>query len=133
MPNLTVTNLNLGSVILKDGEFRDDFLTFTGAATVLAGTILARDSVSLKLVPYVKGGVANENGIPKAILTYDVVAAGAGDESIRDMVTGSVRKELLIIDADGDGTNIDNAVLDQLRDYSLVSIDVQELNILDNQ
>ena len=49
------------------------------------------------------------------------------------MVSGSVRAERLIIDADGDGSNVDAAVLDQLRDYSLVSIDVQELNTLDNQ
>ena len=133
MPNLTITNVDLGNVILKDGEFRDDLLTFAGAATVLEGTILARDSGTLKLVPFVKGGVTNENGVPKAVVTYDVVAAGAGDESIRDMVSGSVRAERLIIDADGDGSHVDAAVLDQLRDYSLISIDVQELNILDNQ
>jgi len=133
MPNLTITNVDLGNVILKDGEFRDDLLTFAGAATVLEGTILARDSASLKLVPFVKGGVTNENGIPKAVVTYDVVAAGAGDVSIRDMVSGSVRAERLIINADGDGSNVDAAVLDQLRDYSLISIGVQELNILDNQ
>ena len=80
MTNLTITNVDLGNVILKDGEFRDDLLTFAGAGTVVEGTILARDSVSLKLVPFVKGGVTNENGIPKAVLTYDVTAAGAGDE-----------------------------------------------------
>lgn len=133
MANLTITNVDIGSVILQDGQFRDDLLTFGGAGTVLAGTILARDSVSLKLVPFVKGGSTNENGIPKAILTYDVTSTGAGDESVRDMVSGSVRAERLIILADGDASNIDAAVLDQLRDYSLVSIDVQELNILDNQ
>lgn len=133
MVNLVTTNVDLGSVILKDGEFRDDLLTFAGAATVLEGTILARDSISLKLVPFVKGGITNENGIPKAILTYDVTAAGAGDEAIRDMVSGSVRASRLIIDADGDASNVDAAVIDGLRDYALVSIDVQELNILDNQ
>ncbi len=133
MANLTITKVNLGSLILKDAQFRDDLLTFTGAATVLAGTILARDSVSFKLVPFVKGGSANENGIPKSVLTYDVVATGAGDESIRDMVSGSVRAERLIIKADGDATNVDAAVLDQLRAYSLISIDVQELSVLDNQ
>jgi hypothetical protein len=133
MSNITITNVDIGNVILKDGEFRDDLLTFAGAATVLAGTILARDSVSLKLVPFVKGGTTNEDGIPKAVLTYDVTATGAGDVAIRDMVSGSVRAERLIIDADGDGSNVDVVVLDQLRDYSLVSIDVTELNILDNQ
>lgn len=133
MANLTITNNDIGNVILQDAQFRDELLTFAGAATVLEGTILARDSVSLKLVPFVKGGVVNENGIPKAIVTYDVVAAGAGDETIRAGVSGSYRKERLVIDADGDASNVDAAVMDQLRDYSLVPIDVQELNILDNQ
>ena len=133
MSNLTITDVNLGSLVLNNAQFRDDLLTFTGAGTVLAGTILARDSVSLKLVPFVKGSSTNENGIPKSVLTYDVVATGAGDKSIRDMVSGSVRAERLIIKADGDATNVDAAVLDQLRAYSLISIDVQELSILDNQ
>ena len=133
MANSTITNLNLSSLILKDGEFRNDTLTLAGALTVAAGTILARDSSTLKLVPFVKGGSTNGNGIPKAILTYAVTSTGAGDTPIRDMVSGSVRAGLLVIIADGDASNVDNAVLDQLRAYSLVSIDVQELNILDNQ
>ena len=133
MANITITNCDLGNVILEGADIRDELLTFAGAATVLAGTILARDSVSLLLVPFVKGGVTNENGIPKAVLTYDVTAAGAGDEAVRACVGGKVRKERLIIDADGDGSNIDDAVLDQLRDYAIIPIDVQELNILDNQ
>lgn len=130
---MTVTNNDLGSVVLNEGAFRDGLLTFAGAATVLAGTILARDSVSLKYVPFVKGGITNENGIPKAVLTYEVTAAGAGDVPIRDMVSGTVRAAKLVIDADGDATNVDAVVLDQLRDYSLISIDTTELNILDNQ
>jgi len=133
MANITITNCDLGNVILEGADIRDELLTFAGAATVLEGTILARDSVSLLLVPFVKGGVTNENGIPKAVLTYDVTAAGAGDEAVRACVGGKVRKERLIIDADGDGSNIDDAVLDQLRDYAIIPIDVQELNILDNQ
>lgn len=133
MANITITNCDLGNVILEGADIRDELLTFAGAATVLEGTILARDSVSLLLVPFVKGGVTNENGIPKAVLTYDVTAAGAGDEAVRACVGGKVRKERLIIDADGDGSNIDDAVLDQLRDYAIIPIDVQKLNILDNQ
>lgn len=133
MANLTITNVDIGNVILQDADFRDELLTFGGAATVLEGTILARDSVSGKLVPFVKGGVTNENGIPKAIVTYDVVAAGAGDVAIRAGVAGKCRKERLVIDADGDASNVDDVVIDQLRDYGLVAIDVQELGILDNQ
>ena len=133
MPNLNITNVDQGNVILDNAKFRDELITFGGAATLLEGTILARDSVSGKMVPFVKGGVTNENGIPKAILTYAVEATGAGDIPAIVGVSGQYRKERLIIDADGDGSNVDAAVLDQLRDYSLVSIDVTELSQTDNQ
>lgn len=235
MSNLTITNVDLGSVILEGGRFRDDTLTVAGAGTVLEGTILARKAVADavvaaadggntgdgtvtlatvaagqvvpvvgayvltvtgavtnggilkledpngalvasdlimtagagastvfevagleftvtdgaadfivgdfftltvaadgKLVPYAIAGAGGAQ-IPKAVLTYDVTTTGAGDVAIRDMVSGAVRAERLVIDADGDDSNITDAILDQLRDYALVSIDVQELNILDNQ
>lgn len=85
-----------------------------------------------KMVPFATDGAGGAQ-VPKAIVTYPVVAAGAGDEAIRAGVAGSYRKERLVIDADGDASNVDGAVMDQLRDYGLVPIDVQELNILDNQ
>ena len=132
MPNITITDNDLNSPILADADFRDELLTFAGADTLAPGTILARDSGTLKLVIFVKGGVTNENGIPKAILTYEVVAAGAGDETIRAGLAGKYRKEKLVIDADGDDSNIDAAVIDQLRGYGLTPIDVKELNIADN-
>ena len=133
MANITITNVDVGNVILTDAEFRDDLLTFTIAdTTVAAGTILARLSGSLKLVPFVKGGAGGAE-IPVAIITYDVTAAAAGDEQVRAGISGKYRKERLIIDADGDDSNIDAVVLDQLRDYALIPIDVQELNIFDNQ
>jgi hypothetical protein len=131
--SLTTTNINVSPVEHSKGEFQDDIITFAGADTFAAGTILARDSVSLKLVPFVKGGATNENGIPKAVLTYDITKAGAGDEVARVLIAGNVRKELLIIDADGDDSNIDDAVKDQLRDYNINPLNVSELNIQDNQ
>lgn len=133
MANITIENVDLGNVVLDSGEFKDDLLTFGGAGTVVAGTILARDSVSLKLVPYVIGGSTNENGIPKTVLTYDVTATGAGDVAVRSLISGKVRKERLVVDADGDDSNITNAILDQLRSYSIVPVSVTELNVLDNQ
>jgi len=132
MANLTITTNDLNSPILESAEFRDDVIAFAGADVLAPGTILARDSVSLKLVIFVKGGVTNENGIPKVILTYEVTATGAGDVPVRIGVSGKYRKEKLIIDADGDDSNIDAAVIDQLRDYQLTPIDVDELNIADN-
>jgi len=133
LSNFDVTNVDLGNVILEDVRFEDGLLTFAGAATVVAGTILARDSVSLKFVPFVKGGVDNENGIPKAVLTYDVSATEAADVPMRALVNGRVRKERLIIDADGDGSNVDAAVLDGLRNYSITALSVKDLSVLDNQ
>ena len=78
MSNITITNVDTGNVILESGDFEDGALVFAGVATVLEGTILARDSVSLKFVPFVKGGATNENGIPKAVITYEVTSTGAG-------------------------------------------------------
>jgi len=133
MSNLTATNIDNGSVFIDCGEFEDGLLTFAGAGTVVEGTILAVDSVSLKYVPFVKGGSTNENGIPKAVLTYDVVAAGAGDEAIRAGIEGYVRIDKLVIAADGDSSNVDKAVQDQLRDYGITPRTVSELNSFDNQ
>lgn len=132
MPNNIKTVVDTGSVQLGNNEYEVGLLTFGGAGTVIAGTILARDSISLKFVPYVKGGSTNENGIPKAILHYDVEATGAGDESVKPLVSGRVKAGRLVIDADGDATNIDAAVTDQLRDFTIVSQPVDEVNVEDN-
>lgn len=84
-------------------------------------------------VPFVIGGVAGA-GAPIAVMPPSgVTATGAGSEPFRPTISGEVRKEKLIIDADGDGSNITEAMLDQLRDFTIVSQDVQELNIQDNQ
>ncbi|MEG1884831.1 MAG: head decoration protein [Alistipes sp.] len=130
---MTVTNIDTGSVILVDARFSDEVLTLAGAATVKAGTILARDSVTNKLVLFVKGGSTNGNGIPKAIITYEVVATGAGDTAIRAGISGAYRKSRCVIHADGNDTNIDAVVQDQLRDYGLRVASVKELGLLDNQ
>lgn len=132
MPNITTTQINNAGVLLGDLQYADDVLTFAGAGTVAAGTILARDSVSLKLVPFVKGGSTNGNGIPKTVIGYPVTATGAGDVPVRAPTRGAFRRGALIIAADGNGSNVDAAVLDQLRDYGLTVQSVAELNIADN-
>lgn len=84
------------------------------------------------LVPFATDGVGGA-GIPLAILTYEVVTTGAADVAIRAGVSGSYRKERLVIDGSAAGVGITNAIIDQLRDYGLVPIDVTELGLLDNQ
>ena len=83
MSNPVKTNIDLGNLVLQSPIFEDGIVTFSGAATLKEGTILARDSVSSLFVPFVKGGTTNENGIPKAILTYELTDAGAGEEYAR--------------------------------------------------
>lgn len=131
--SMGVTNNSTRTLVIREPVFQDDTLTLAGADTLAAGTILARDSVSLKLVIYVKGGSTNENGIPKAILTEEVTVTGAGDVAVRPLIGGRVRKNDLIIDADGDASNIDAAVVDQLRDFAIIGQETTQLSELDNQ
>jgi len=235
MATLTITNCDTGSVVCKDGVFRDELLTFSGAGTALEGTLLARKLVSDTITATPDGGntgdgtctalsvvtgpvvplvgaynleciTATANGgtfkledpngalisntlvmtagagaatvfevggmtftltdgatdfaagdkfalavtavnkmvvfasdglggaqFANAVLTYDVTATGAGDISIRALEGGEVRKERLIIDADGDGSNITNAILDSLRHYGIMPVGVFELGDYDNQ
>ena len=62
-----------------------------------------------------------------------MTAASAGDEAIRPMKTGGVRADLLIIDADGDATNITSAILDELRSAGIYAKAVTDDSNLDNQ
>jgi hypothetical protein len=118
-----VTTFNVAGIQMVITEGGTDFVaTDTFTMVVVANGLM---------VPFVIGGVAGA-GVPKAVISYDVVAAGAGDEPVRPAVSGEVRKEKLIINADGDGSNITDAILDQLRGFTIVSQDVQELNIADN-
>lgn len=132
MANPTSTTCDQGAVQIRDCQLADGVITFGGAATYKVGTILARDSVSLKYVAFVKGGVTNGNGIPKAVLAEELVASGAGDLAGRVIIKGELVKEKLIIQADGSDTNIDGAVLDQLSDYGLVPVNAKQLAVLDN-
>lgn len=133
MADPVITNIDNSAVELEGGKFqRNNVITFAGADTLVAGTILAVDSVSGKFVIFVKGGSTNENGIPKGVLTYDVSATGAGDVGADVMVGGCVRLDKLVIDADGDGSNVDQAVRDQLRDFGIDSVESRDLSELDN-
>ena len=133
MPNPEIVNQDSFFPFIARGPARDDTATFGGAATWKAGTILARDSVSGFLVPFVKGGVTNENGIPKIVLHEDLVQTGAGDFPVRVYQSGSTIKNRLIILADGDDQNVDAAVIDQLRNYILTAKDHKQLSAQDDQ
>lgn len=132
MSNLTNTTLEFGTVQAGHCEFKSELVTLAGADELKEGTILARDSSSLKLRLFVKGGSTNENGIPKAVLAHALSASGAGDHAVRVILRGDVYKEHLVIDADGDDSNIDAAVEDKLRDYGITPVSVKQLDRVDN-
>src|SRR6188474_514376 len=131
MANITKTTCDNGGVFVAGTipEFADEIIAFAGADDLLAGTILARDSVSLKLVLFVKGGATNQNGIPKAVLP--VALSASADTKARVIVKGDLVQERLVIDLDQSATNIDGAVRDQLRAYGLTPVSVQQLSVLD--
>lgn len=111
-------------------------LTFTvtdGSTDFAAGDFFTLPvAADGKLVPFDPAGAGGVQK-PVAVLTYDVTRASAGDEVIRALVKGEVNKDRLVIDVDGDGSNITNAILDQLRDLGITPIDVEQLAELDNQ
>ena len=111
-------------------------MTFTltdGATDFIVG-----DAFSLtvaadgKIYPYATDGAGGVQ-IPTAVLTEDKVATGAGNIPIRAMISGQLIAERLVIDADGDASNITAAILDQLRDFTLVALSVPDISELDNQ
>lgn len=130
---MAFTTIDLGGFVLREESSSVDTVTAAGAGTLAAGTILARDSVSLKYVPFIIGGSTNQNGVPKGVLRHDVVATAAGDYQAAVLEKGLVNSSRLIVAADGDGSNITKAILDLLRDYGIASAPVEQLSVLDNQ
>jgi len=129
---MITTIIDTGAPFSDNMQWEDGTLTVAGAMTVKRATILARDSVSGNLVPFVKGGTTNENGIPKKILGHEVVFAGAGSAAVRVASSGRCIHHRLVIHADGDATNITSVVRDQLQDYNIGVDLVTERSVLDN-
>lgn len=131
MSNITITNVDRGSVEIQGGRYHDEVLTFTAAHTFKAGTILGRLATG-KLVAFNPTGAGGAE-VPIAVLTYEVTRSAAGDQPIRPLIAGDVNEKRLVIDADGDGRNITRAILDQLRSVGIVALPVEQLAALDNQ
>lgn len=134
MADPVITNVDVGQISIGKSERHQEVFTAGGAATYPAGTLLARNTASGKMVPWEDGG-AGGNGVAMAVLEYDVVAAGAGDLTVSALVAGVVNGTRLREWNGGTpiATNIDKAVFDQLRNYGIVPHDVEQLSVLDNQ
>jgi len=132
MANITTTNIDNGPIVLQEDLSEDGLVTFAGADVFAPGTILARHTGTLNWQLYVKGGSSNGNGVPQGVLSYELEADGAGDLPARIITAGKLNKRRLIIDADGDDSNIDATVTDLLREHGLLAEDVQQLSRFDN-
>lgn len=133
MANIDITNVDLGSVVIKDAVYQDDTITFAGADTFAAGTILARDTGTNKLVLYVVGGSTAGNGIPCAVLTYPITLGAGGDSPARVLIAGEVKKQRLVVDAAGNDSTITVVVKDLLRARGIIPVETKQLSKVDNQ
>jgi len=110
-------------------------LTFTitdGAADFVAGDTFNLPVVADgDLVPFAPAGVGGAQ-LPVAVLPYALTATGAGDLRARVLVGGKVNATRLIIDADGDGSNITDEILAQLRSAGIESEPITQLGEYDN-
>lgn len=111
-------------------------LTFTltdGSTDFVAGDYFALPVVADgKMEPYAIAGIGGTQ-YPIGVMSYALTATGSGTKRGRVLFSGTVNKKRLIVDADGDDSNITNAILDQLRAAGVDAVDVTQQSVLDNQ
>lgn len=148
-----VTNGGVFRLVDPDGNIVAGYLPMTaGAGTATAFQVagigftltdastdfIVGDSFTLpivasgKLVPYSASGVGGAQ-FPLCVLDEEIVATGSGDKKCRPIKQGQVRFSKLVIDADGDNTNVTAAVIDQLQGVGIVVIHSTQLSAQDNQ
>jgi hypothetical protein len=120
----------LAATIVETSGFL--FTITDGATDFIVGdfftlTVVAADQV----VPFEKDGAGGAQ-VPKYILTDALTSTGAGDVPCRLLVSGRVRKGDLVIDSDTDDSNVDQTVINQLRDFTMIPETVQQLGESDN-
>lgn len=147
-----VTNGGIWSLKDPNGKLVADYLPMTvgaGAATVfeVAGMqftitdgstdFAAGDTATLtvaadgKLVIFATDGVGGAQ-FPLCVLLHESVRTGSGDNAVRVATRGKANLSRLVIDADGDASNITDAIRDQLRSAGIETETVNELGALDN-
>lgn len=101
------------------------------SATWAKGVLLARNTSTKKLVPYVDGGASGTDE-PIAVLPYTVTYTASGDKRIRVLKGGPVRKEQLSkLD---DATAIDTLVYDKLiKNSGIIPVSARDHSAYDNE
>jgi len=110
-------------------------MTFTvtdGAADFIVGDKFSLPVVADgKLVAFAVGG-AGGAGIPLKIAIDPIVATGSGNVAARPLAQGKFKFQYLVIDADGDNTNVTAAIQDQLRSAGILIQSIPDNAELDN-
>jgi hypothetical protein len=112
-------------------------MTFTltdGATDFIVGDKFALTTAADgNMYLYATDGVG---GVQKPLMVFtgqSLVVTAAGDYAVRPMKTGGVRAERLVIDADGDASNITASILDELRSAGIYAQSATDDSVLDNQ
>jgi len=129
--DITMTPGAGGATVVKVAGLQ--FTITDGSTDFIVGDSFTLTTVADgKIVPYSLTGVGGVQ-VPIAVTPAEVIATGSGNVAIRPIVAGVVRKDKLIIDADGDDSNVSTTVIDKLRDYGIIATDVDDISVLDNQ
>lgn len=96
---------------------------------VITATVAAQTGTPL--VPFASTGV-NGAQTPVAVLVSPVSCTLGGSLAARVLVSGEVNKNRLIIDADGNGSNVTDVVMDALCSQGIIPTAVEQLSRLDN-
>jgi hypothetical protein len=107
-------------VALGGNNFETGIINVPAESIIEKGVVLKR--VGDKFAPITDTGV----DVPVAVNPFDIenTAAAAADLSIRALISGQVRADLLTID--GAGTT--DAQNDMLRDYGIIPVKVNDLS-----
>jgi hypothetical protein len=126
--NMIVTHHDVGRVALGAVIRHLEYVDFDEPDTLAAGTILARDESTQRLVPFEPGDVAGR-GTPLAVLEEELESEAAGPVRALVIVSGKVSRQRLIIHSDGDGSGVDRAVVDGLASFTIEAVGVQQLTL----
>ena len=133
---MATTNLDARSFMLGPCDALDGTLVFAGADELVEGTLLGIDTTAgtalkPRFVLFDPGGAGAEL-IVKAVLTHDLSVAGAGTETVRAVVRGTVNYNKLVIDGAADLSTFTAAHADGARDAGILIKDATELGVYDN-
>lgn len=115
-----------------EADTTDLTVTVTGAAAVFTATTSIQFVSGNALTPLglsVETVTANENGIPKRILPFEL--DGANGDNIVNVDKGGVFRESKLVIANG--SSLTQAIKDQLQDYGMFVTSITELGEQDNQ